>query len=98
MLTGLLRASAISQYVVASSSGKIRVVFLLDILVALTSVLCAAPVGTARMNPQDGLTYQWIPSGSYYTGCLPNDTECYGLNDTGKKSQSPEASGLAEPK
>ena len=31
------------------------------------------------MNPRDGLTYQWIPPGSYFTGCLPGDSECYGL-------------------
>jgi formylglycine-generating enzyme len=48
-----------------------------------------APVGIAvpyaahgslvRVNFRDGLTYQWVPPGSYYTGCLPGDTECYGL-------------------
>lgn len=32
-----------------------------------------------RMNLRDGLVYHWIPPGSYVTGCLPGDTECYGL-------------------
>jgi formylglycine-generating enzyme required for sulfatase activity len=31
------------------------------------------------VNPRDGLRYEWIPPGSYDTGCLPGDTECYGL-------------------
>jgi formylglycine-generating enzyme required for sulfatase activity len=42
-------------------------------------VLRATPEGSSKVNSQDGLTYQWIPPGSYYTGCLPDDTECYGL-------------------
>lgn len=25
-----------------------------------------------------GLTYRWIPAGSYVTGCLPADKQCYG--------------------
>jgi formylglycine-generating enzyme required for sulfatase activity len=60
-------------------------VVLLIIVVVLATVLCAAPVSPSRMNPRDGLTYQWIPPGSYYTGCLPSDTECYGLERHRKK-------------
>lgn len=37
------------------------------------------PKSFSKVNPRDGLTYQWIAPGSYYTGCLPGDTECYGL-------------------
>jgi len=37
------------------------------------------PDGTSRVNFHDGLTYQWIPPGSYYTGCLPGDVDCYGV-------------------
>jgi formylglycine-generating enzyme required for sulfatase activity len=36
-------------------------------------------IRSSKANPRDGLTYQWIPPGSYVTGCLPGDTECYGL-------------------
>lgn len=43
------------------------------------SVLPAASQSSSKVNSKDGLTYQWIPPGSYYTGCLPGDTECYGL-------------------
>lgn len=39
----------------------------------------AIPESSSTVNSQDGLSYQWIPSGSYFTGCLPGDTECYGL-------------------
>jgi formylglycine-generating enzyme required for sulfatase activity len=39
----------------------------------------AFPKSSSSVNSRDGLTYQWIPPGSYYTGCLPGDTECYGL-------------------
>jgi formylglycine-generating enzyme required for sulfatase activity len=31
------------------------------------------------VSPLDGLTHHWIPPGSYFTGCLPEDRECYGL-------------------
>lgn len=51
---------------------------------ALTACLSAGflhPRGgdSSKVNPRDGLVYQWIPPGSYRTGCLPGDTECYGL-------------------
>jgi formylglycine-generating enzyme required for sulfatase activity len=32
----------------------------------------------SRFDPRDGLTYMWIPSGTYWTGCLPGDTQCIG--------------------
>jgi len=51
---------------------------------AVTALVCvtgpaATPVSTLKVNPRDGLTYQWIPPGSYDTGCLPGDSDCYGL-------------------
>ena len=46
---------------------------------AIGAILSAASGGSLKVNPRDGLTYQWIPPGNYYTGCLPEDTECYGL-------------------
>lgn len=49
------------------------------VMAALTVGLCGASVESSRVNPQDGLTYQWIPPGNYFTGCLPDDRECYGL-------------------
>lgn len=61
------------------SNGKFRIVGLPVIVAALATGLVAAPIYPSRMNPQDGLTYQWIPPGSYSTGCLPEDMECYGL-------------------
>ena len=30
----------------------------------------------SRVNPIDGLTYMWIPPGSFQMGCSPGDTEC----------------------
>jgi len=30
-----------------------------------------------RINPKDGLTYVWIPSGKFMMGCSPGDTECF---------------------
>ena len=39
----------------------------------------AAPkLGDSKTNPKDGLTYLWIPPGSYVAGCSPNDKECFG--------------------
>jgi formylglycine-generating enzyme required for sulfatase activity len=49
------------------------------IVASLTAVLPAAPGGSSIVNSRDGLTYQWILPGGYFTGCLPGDTECYGL-------------------
>ena len=41
--------------------------------------LAATPDGSSKINPRDGLSYEWIGPGSYYTGCLPGDAACYGL-------------------
>ena len=32
--------------------------------------------GSTRVNPNDGLTYVWIPPGTFRMGCSPGDTEC----------------------
>jgi len=32
--------------------------------------------GDTRVNTQDGLTYVWIPAGSFTMGCSPGDSEC----------------------
>jgi sulfatase modifying factor 1 len=60
-------------------NGKFRIIGPPLIVAAIAAVLSAASGGSSKLNPQDGLTYQWIPPGSYYTGCLAGDTECYGL-------------------
>ena len=33
--------------------------------------------GTKKVNPKDGLTYVWIPPGTFQMGCSPGDTECF---------------------
>jgi len=37
--------------------------------------LVAAQTKT-KVNPQDGLTYVWIPPGTFEMGCSPDDTDC----------------------
>jgi len=32
--------------------------------------------GPTRINPKDGLTYVWIPAGSFIMGCSPGDRDC----------------------
>jgi formylglycine-generating enzyme required for sulfatase activity len=32
--------------------------------------------GNSKVNPQDGLTYVWIPPGTFMMGCSPGDNEC----------------------
>ncbi len=34
------------------------------------------PPTTLRVNPKDGLKYQWIPAGTFLMGCSPGDGEC----------------------
>lgn len=45
-----------------------------------------------RVNRQDGLTYVWLPAGSYTTGCLADDTACTG--DERKKAAVTIAEGF----
>jgi formylglycine-generating enzyme required for sulfatase activity len=33
-------------------------------------------VGDTRVNVKDGLTYVWVPAGSFTMGCSPEDNEC----------------------
>ena len=33
--------------------------------------------GAKTVNPKDGLTYVWIPPGTFQMGCSPGDAECY---------------------
>jgi formylglycine-generating enzyme required for sulfatase activity len=33
--------------------------------------------GPTRVNPKDGLTYLWIPPGTFVMGCSPGDGECW---------------------
>jgi formylglycine-generating enzyme required for sulfatase activity len=32
--------------------------------------------GETKVNPKDGLTYVWIPPGTFQMGCSPGDSEC----------------------
>jgi formylglycine-generating enzyme required for sulfatase activity len=38
--------------------------------------MCAARRGARRVNPKDGLTYLWIPPGTFTMGCSLGDSEC----------------------
>jgi formylglycine-generating enzyme required for sulfatase activity len=40
-----------------------------------TAASVAAQAKT-KANPRDGLTYVWIPPGTFQMGCSPNDSEC----------------------
>jgi formylglycine-generating enzyme required for sulfatase activity len=33
--------------------------------------------GSTKVNPKDGLTYVWIPPGTFLMGCSPGDGECF---------------------
>jgi formylglycine-generating enzyme required for sulfatase activity len=33
--------------------------------------------GSTKVNPKDGLTYVWIPPGTFTMGCSPGDNECF---------------------
>lgn len=62
-----------------SLRGGLCILGLAAIEAVCIAALPAAPAGSSKINLRDGLTYQWIPPGSYYTGCLPGDADCYGL-------------------
>jgi formylglycine-generating enzyme required for sulfatase activity len=36
----------------------------------------ALQAGSTKVNPKDGLTYVWIPAGTFQMGCSPGDGEC----------------------
>jgi formylglycine-generating enzyme required for sulfatase activity len=36
----------------------------------------ALQAGSTKANPKDGLTYVWIPPGTFQMGCSPGDSEC----------------------
>jgi formylglycine-generating enzyme required for sulfatase activity len=40
--------------------------------------------GAQRVNPRDGLTYVWIPPGTFRMGCSPGDAQC-ASNESGAK-------------
>jgi formylglycine-generating enzyme required for sulfatase activity len=69
----------------SSSNEKLQIMGLPVIVAVLAAVLPATPGSSSKVNPRDGLTYQWIPPGSYFTGCLQGDTECYGLERNREK-------------
>jgi len=43
---------------------------------AAASVAPSLPARATKVNPKDGLTYVWIPPGTFTMGCSPGDTEC----------------------
>jgi formylglycine-generating enzyme required for sulfatase activity len=46
---------------------------------ALLSGAMAQVARKTKTNPKDGLTYVWIPPGTFTMGCSPGDSECYSL-------------------
>jgi formylglycine-generating enzyme required for sulfatase activity len=55
------------------------------IVFGLAALLHAAPPVSPKINSHDGLIYQWIPPGTYISGCLPADKQCYGLERPAEK-------------
>ena len=42
----------------------------------VTCVIPAAAQAKTKVNPQDGLTYVFVPPGTFQMGCSPGDSEC----------------------
>ena len=75
-LAGIHRGGgAGGRYAVAAKLGSA-----IDALAALghntPNVMRAGRVGDTRVNAKDGLTYVWVPAGSFTMGCSPGDNEC----------------------
>lgn len=51
---------------------------LVVLAVVAGGLLSAQTARRSRMNHKDNLTYIWISPGTYWTGCLPGDTQCIG--------------------
>jgi formylglycine-generating enzyme required for sulfatase activity len=47
------------------------------VLLAVGFFIAVQKRGRVRTNPTDGLTYVWIPPGSFTMGCSPGDTGCH---------------------
>lgn len=45
-------------------------------VVSLNPAPAGLQAGAVRLNPQDGLSYVWVPAGTYTMGCSPGDSEC----------------------
>jgi formylglycine-generating enzyme required for sulfatase activity len=58
--------------------------FALAMAISLAAIPQAKPTpktpapGETKVNPKDGLTYVWIPPGTFQMGCSPGDSECGG--------------------
>ena len=54
----------------------------LAIAISITAIPQAKPtpktpaLGETKVNPKDGLTYVWIPQGTFQMGCSPGDSQC----------------------
>ncbi len=64
-----------------------------------------APAPTAEpaklktwLNPADGLTYVWIPPGTFVMGCSPGDSECHEDENPPIQSPSRRDFGLGKPR
>ena len=51
--------------------------FVACVLVASMPIVAFQKPGDSKINPQDGLTYLWIPPGNFTSGCSPGDNECF---------------------
>jgi formylglycine-generating enzyme required for sulfatase activity len=47
-----------------------------ELIAAVRRAKPATPAGTAKVNSKDGLSYVWIPAGTFQMGCSPADDEC----------------------
>ena len=45
-------------------------------MMAMVVLLPVPKAGSSKVNPKDGLTYVWIPAGTFVMGCSPGDREC----------------------
>jgi formylglycine-generating enzyme required for sulfatase activity len=57
------------------------------ILAMLAAIQSPVSTNPTKVNSKDGLAYVGIRPGSYFTGCLPGDTECIGLERQRRKVQ-----------
>jgi len=66
-----------AQQAIEEYSNYMRMPIVAILLACVVGAQPGAKPGGKKVNPKDGLTYVWIPPGSFTMGCSTRDLECH---------------------